>query len=214
MTILFEFNNVKYQDVLDIKHLIIYEKKTTVFLGTSGGGKTTILKCLNKMISPDHGIIHYKGKRLEDLKSVDHRKKVIMLQQKPFLFPKTILDNFLALEKIQNISINKHQITKVLKDVGLSKPLDFDVEKLSGGEAQRLALARIMLSSADVILLDEPSSALDEKLEQMIIEKIKTFVIEKNKTLIMVTHSKDIALKHADDIYYIEGGKLEEKANE
>ncbi|MPN28539.1 Fe(3+) ions import ATP-binding protein FbpC [bioreactor metagenome] len=92
--------------------------------------------------------------------------------------------------------------------VELKKPLSVNADELSGGEKQRLALGRVILMNPEVFLLDEPSSALDEETENLIIGKLTSFVKANNKTLIMVTHSKGIACKFSDNIIEISNGRV------
>ncbi|MDD3382822.1 MAG: ATP-binding cassette domain-containing protein, partial [Bacilli bacterium] len=123
---------------------------------------------------------------------------------------KTILDNFKKLTEFNDLELDLEKAKKLLKDVSLKKELEVDASKLSGGEAQRLALARAMYLDSDVILLDEPSSALDDETEKIVIEMICNYVKENSKSLIMVTHSKKVAKTYADIIYTIDKGKIKE----
>jgi putative ABC transport system ATP-binding protein len=97
---------------------------------------------------------------------------------------------------------------KILKEVSLNKNLQDNAEKMSGGEQQRLALGRIILLDPNVYLLDEPSSALDEETEYLVIEKVVDHVRKNNKTLIMVTHTKRIAEEFADNMVEVKKGKI------
>ncbi|MPN17699.1 Fe(3+) ions import ATP-binding protein FbpC [bioreactor metagenome] len=92
--------------------------------------------------------------------------------------------------------------------VELNKPLEENAEILSGGEKQRLALGRVILMNPEVLLLDEPSSALDEETENLMVAKLASYVKANNKTLVMVTHSKTIALRFSDNIIEISDGKI------
>ncbi len=205
---LFLCKDVRYGAILCLEELSIVASQVTCFVGESGGGKTTLLKLLNKLISPTDGVILYKGTDLKDIDSVTHRRDVVMLSQKPFIFEGTVKDNLLKGAAYQNLSIDDDAILSALQRVKLNQPLDKDASKLSGGEAQRMALARIMLLNAPVILLDEPSSALDEDTERLVIEEIVSYVRQNNKTLIMVTHAGFIAREYADVIYTISNGSI------
>lgn len=205
---MFELQGVKFKHIIDLPSLKIQENKITTLVGESGGGKTTILKLLNKMISPTEGKILFQGKLLDEIDSITHRRQVTMLSQTPIVFQGNIKDNLLIGLKFQDKEFpNDDYLREILQKVQLNKNLDDDAELLSGGEKQRLSLGRILLLDSPVYLLDEPSSALDDSTEDLIIQMITNFVKENNKTLIMVTHSKEIANKYSDTIIKINKGK-------
>jgi len=205
---MFKLESVHFKDILNIESLTINEKNITCIVGESGAGKSTLLKLLNKMISPDEGTIYYYGKPLEAINSVKHRQSVVYLSQTPYIYEHTIKDNLLKAAFFHQISLNDNDMEKALKNVHLNKALDTDASTLSGGEKQRLALARVMLLKTDVYLMDEPSSALDDDTEKQVIETIVNFVKEKHLSLIMITHSKEIAKRYADDMIVISHGKV------
>lgn len=208
---MFEFKNVKYKEILKIEELKINEGEITCIIGKSGGGKTTFLKLFNNMISPDNGLIKYKNKKIDEYNPIKLRREVLMLPQEPILFEKTIRDNFsLTLDYNDQYEMSDEKYIKILKKVGLKEhKLDEEANKLSGGEKQRLALARILLLDPDILLLDEPSSALDEETEKLIIEMVVDCIRNKNGTLVMVTHSPNIANKYGDRIITINEGKID-----
>lgn len=208
---MFKLNNVKYNDILKVNNLELKENKITCIVGKSGGGKTTFLKLLNNMISPTSGIIKFKGKDIMDYDPVELRRKVPMLPQNPAVFSGTIKENFdLALKYTDLKPKNEKDYKEILNRVGLEEQkLDKNADDLSGGEKQRVALARILLLEPNILLLDEPSSALDEKTEKLIIETVVEYIKNKNGTLIMVTHSTKIAEEYGDDIITINHGKID-----
>lgn len=206
---MFKLENVKFKNILDIRGVELEKGIVTAILGSSGGGKTTFLKLLNNMITADQGNITYKGKDIESYDPVTLRREVVMLPQDPEIFKGSIRDNFKVTEEIADNGISKNlNYEELLKKVSLTQNLSDNAEKLSGGEKQRLALARVMLLEPEVLLLDEPSSSLDKKTEERIIEMVVDYVRKNDRTLIMVTHSPDIAEKYADRIINIEAGKI------
>lgn len=208
---MFELNNVEYKDILKIDNLEINEGEITCVVGRSGGGKSTFLKLLNNMVSSKKGTIKFKDKEISNYNPIKLRREVLMLPQDPVIFSGTIRDNFtITLQYNDEYEMSDEKYKKLLNKVGLSGlSLDDEAAKLSGGEKQRLALARILLLDPDVLLLDEPSSALDEETERIIIEMVVDCINQKNGTLVMVTHSKEIAEKYGDRIITINEGKLE-----
>lgn len=209
---MYRLENVKYKDIIYIESLDILPQKITCILGESGGGKTTLIKLLNKMISPTSGDIFYKQKSLRKIDSVELRREVVMLSQSPGIFPGSVRDNLLiGLKFSENNPADDSELVEIMKKVHLYKSLDDVAENLSGGEKQRVALGRVMLMDPKILLLDEPSSALDEKTEKNIIKEVTDYVKTKNKTLIMVTHSKEIARDHADEIIEMAQGRIIDK---
>jgi len=206
---LFELKNIKYKHILDIADLSFEGGKITTLQGKSGGGKTTILKLLNKMISPCSGKILYNGKPLHDINSIEHRRNVVMLSQNSIIFPGNIADNLnIALKFQDQEPATEQKLKDILEQLELKKQLHEPAQNLSGGEKQRLALGRILLLNPDVYLFDEPSASLDDTTEEFIIDMLTSHVKEKNKTAIIVTHSKYMASRYSDIIFEVVGGKI------
>jgi len=204
---MFELRNVKYKGIVDIPVLTIRAARVTTLMGPSGSGKTTILKLLNKLISPDEGCICYGGEDLSQIDSVAHRRRVTMLSQTPTIFEGTVKDNLAAGLRFQRRTIpGDETLADMLQKVKLEKALDSSAQTLSGGEKQRLVLARVLLLDAETYLLDEPSSALDEATAEAVIEMIVEFTCREKKTLVMVTHAKEIARRYSDDIVEVGAG--------
>lgn len=206
---MFKLNAVVYKNILNIKKLEIPKNKVTCIVGESGSGKSTLLRLLNNLISCDSGEIYYDNLLIDNIDAVELRRNVVMLPQHPVVFPGSIKENLLiGLKFSEKPEVDDLKLTKVLEQVSLKKKLDDDAEKLSGGEKQRMAIGRIILMKPEVYLLDEPSSALDDKTEEIIIEKIVKHIKTEEKTLVMVTHSKKIAEHFSDNIVKIDRGRV------
>ena len=204
---LFVLINVSYLNVLDIPSLTIGRGITTIF-GPSGSGKTTILKLLNRMISPSTGQLFFNGTELRQTNPVQHRRKVVMLSQNPVMFEGSIGDNLNAPNIFQKRPLlDESLLCSALETVRLGKDPATPVNLLSGGEKQRLALARVILLQPEVYLLDEPSSSLDDASAEAVVETLCLKARKENRPVIMVTHSKTIARKYSDAIITIAGGK-------
>lgn len=204
----FKIEYAQYKDIVAIENFHALSQKITCLVGESGGGKTTLLKLLSKMISPTEGTVYINNKPLDDKDTIKHRKTCMMMPQNPFIFPGTVRDNILLPLKYRDSTLDDSTLNSICERVHLKNNLDQDASRLSMGEKQRLALAQIIAADAPCILLDEPSSALDEATERDVIEKVVTYVKEQQKTLIMVTHSLNIAKHYADSIYTIKDGQI------
>lgn len=211
---MFYIQDLKYKSILNISELKIQEHKVTSIAGKSGSGKTTFLKMLNKMITPDSGNVFYYGKDIKNIDAIQLRREVVMLGQTPAIFPGSIRENLLIGRRFSNKApLSDEKLIEMLKKLELDKSLDQDSEELSGGEKQRIALARVILSDPKVFLLDEPSSALDSETENLIITSLVNHSRENNKTLIMVTHSVKIGKEFSDVIIEIKDKDANKKEN-
>lgn len=211
---MFYIQNLKYKSILNITELKIEKHKITSIVGKSGSGKTTLLKMLNKMLTLDSGEIFYGGKNIKDIDAIQLRRQVVMLGQTPAIFPGTIRDNLLIGRKFANKEpLPDEQLINMMGKIELDKSLDQDGQELSGGEQQRIALARVILTDPEVFLLDEPSSALDDVTERLIITSLVNYTKENNKTLIMVTHSTEIGKEFSDIVFEIKNRTANVKEN-
>ncbi|RQD67349.1 MAG: ATP-binding cassette domain-containing protein [Tindallia sp. MSAO_Bac2] len=212
---MFEFKNVTYKDILHIKSLSIQEHAITSIVGQSGSGKTTFLRLLNKLNSYDQGEIRYRNKPLDQLNSIELRREVVMLPQTPAIFNGSIKENLLiGLTFSEKPSVSDEKLLEILELIQLKKELHQDTDKLSGGEKQRIALGRMILMEPEVLLLDEPSSALDDVTENIIIEALVNYTKRNRKTMVMVTHSRSIARQFSDVIIEINKDQIIDQKGE
>ncbi|MDQ0300020.1 putative ABC transport system ATP-binding protein [Salibacterium salarium] len=198
---MFTFKQVLYKDILNIDELHIDEKSITALIGESGTGKSTLLKLMNHLIACTDGTISYKGTPVEELDAVKLRRDAAMLSQTPVLFGETVRENLEAgLLFSEKTLPSEKEMIDAMQRYYLEKNLDDKADKLSGGEQQRLALARITLLDPEVFLLDEPTSALDDELEHDVMERFMAYAQDNEKTVIFVTHSQSIAEEFSDTI--------------
>ena len=210
-TAAFQLQNVRFKDVLDIESLQIDACKVSAIVGPSGGGKTTLLRILNRMTTPDSGRVLYFGEPVEEMDPVGLRRKVVMLTQMPVIFAGTVQENLLiGCRLAEKEGPAEADIQAIMKRVGLDKELSADAAQLSGGEKQRLALARVMLMDPEVMLLDEPSASLDEETEVLIFDLVTEFCRERCKTLVMVTHSEKGFTGYYDTLIRIRDGRVDQ----
>lgn len=177
-----------------------FDGTITGILGESGIGKTTLFKTICGLIPPLSGTVQVDGK---DIKSSRDSHVVMMCQKNTNFDWLTCLDNILIVDKIRHSKIGKEQIDNAkyfLDRVGLLKYQNRYPRSLSGGEQQRLSLARILYMEPMNVMMDEPLSALDEttraNMQELIIQQHKKL----NNTILLVTHSSDEARKMCDNI--------------
>ena len=212
-----EHINYYYQDG-DTKRNILqdisidFEKgKMYAILGSSGSGKTTFLSLLGALDQPKSGKIYYEGTDIETIGLEQYRRnKISIIFQSYNIIPyMTALENVMVAMHFTENAIPKVQekvATNLLDFIGISKDkANRLVTQLSGGEQQRVAIARSLATNVDVILADEPTGNLDENTEADIIEVFQTLAHEHNKLVIVVTHSQEIA-RHADVVLELKQG--------
>ncbi len=198
---MFELKDVVVEDVLEIKSLTLEENIISIE-GQSGSGKSTILRLLNNLDDPKSGSIEYKGKEIVTIAPQELRKKIVMLPQNPVVFDGTIRDNLLiGLQFSGEEDVSDDRLKEVLSFMSLEKDLDTKASDLSGGEKQRVAIGRILLlDKAEVYLLDEPSSDLDDHTTDQVMKQFLHLAKKNKKQTIMVTHDKKISEKFADEM--------------
>ncbi|MCF6204227.1 MAG: energy-coupling factor ABC transporter ATP-binding protein [Methylococcaceae bacterium] len=169
MTMLYHLNQLQFayakKTVLEIEQLEISANNVTALLGNNGAGKSTLLKLLAFLESPQQGQLLFKGKNSNTSSLLSLRKRVVLVAQKPYLLKGTVLDNVLLGLKFRSIPYQqaKKQANEALEQVGIASFSSRHVAKLSGGEAQKVALARALALKPEVLLLDEPFTHLDQE---------------------------------------------------
>lgn len=194
-----------------LKNINIEIKKGEFFslLGPSGCGKTTLLRMIAGFIRPDKGSISINGEVIDHLKP--NERNVNTVFQNYALFPNmTVFENVafpLKIKKTAKEEIEK-EVLKYLELVGLQEHKDKMPFSLSGGQKQRVSIARALISKPDVLLLDEPLSALDAKLRQKLLIELDTIHDEVGITFVFVTHDQEEALSVSDRIAVMSKGEV------
>lgn len=212
-----EFKNIKknYKNVVVIEefNLEIEKGNLVVLIGSSGSGKTTLLKMINRLIEATSGEIIVNGKNIKEVDPIKLRRSIGYVIQQTGLFPHlTVKENIEIIPKLMGKT--KEEIDKktneLLNMVGLNPEeymYRYPVE-LSGGQQQRIGVARAFAADAEIILMDEPFSALDPITRSELQEELFNIQKEYRKTIVFVTHDMDEALNLADKICILKDGKL------
>ncbi|MBF1034335.1 MAG: amino acid ABC transporter ATP-binding protein [Candidatus Nanosynbacter sp.] len=205
------FENQKVLRGIDLE---IQDGETVVLIGSSGSGKSTFLRCLNLLNTPDKGQIFIDGQEITNPKTNLNklRAKVGMVFQSFNLFENlNIIENIkLAPRKVLHLS-NKQaekEAIELLKRVGLAnKSYDYP-KNLSGGQKQRVAIARALAMHPEVILFDEPTSALDPEMVGEVLEVIKDLAKDHSRTMVIVTHEMSFAKEVGSRLIFLDKGKI------
>jgi ABC-type methionine transport system ATPase subunit len=177
-------------------------------VGPSGAGKSSFLRLLNRLDEPTDGTVFLDGRDYRELAPRDLRRRVGMVMQSANLFAGTVAANvgFGPLQRGE--SLLPGQIEALLERVGLAGYQERGVGNLSGGEAQRVSLARAMANAPETLLLDEPTSALDETSARRIEDLVLDIIHERRMTCVIVTHDTAQAHRFADRTMIMEAGRL------
>jgi phosphate transport system ATP-binding protein len=187
--------------------LVVPQHQITAFIGPSGCGKSTLLRCLNRMndLIPGaqiQGKVTFAGQDLYDptIDPVDVRRRIGMVFQKPNPFPKSIRENITFGMKVNGIKATDELVEQALRSAAIwdevKDRLDADAYSLSGGQQQRLCIARALAVNPDVLLMDEPCSALDP-ISTLKIEELM-FELRREYTIVIVTHNMQQAARASD----------------
>jgi len=175
--------------------------------GESGCGKSTLLKLLNRLLEPDTGALFYDGKRYADIDPMELRKKVQFVSQTPFLFSISVLENF----KISSPECTDEEVVELMR--GFNLPLDLlqsDGNRLSVGQASRICVIRSLLLRPEVMLLDEPTAALDPRNTDIFFRLFEELRTKHKFATVWVTHEPERAKYMAGRHLFIKGGGLHE----
>ena len=189
-----EIKNLKktYRErtVLDIDNLLIKDREILAVAGANGSGKTTLLRILACQLKADSG-------------EFTQPKSVLYMPQNAYAFRGSLIDN------ITVSGADKDTAKMLLEKLELSHLSEKKATSLSGGELQRLSLCRVLSKKAELLLLDEPTSACDAKGAELVVEAIKQYREENGCTVVMSTHAPALALNAADRLIILGNGKIE-----
>ena len=215
--------SMNYDETPNIVHalsnvnLILNKSELTIIEGPSGSGKTTLLNIIGGLLKPSSGKILVNNKNIiemNDNEKAYYRNKVIgFVFQSFYLEPNfTVYDNVEVPLIIAGIPKNERRkmILSTLDSVGLLDKEKMIASKLSGGEKQRVSIARAIVNNPEIILADEPTGNLDSKNGDMIMSLLKR-ISKEDKIVIVITHNDEQAIKYGDKIYRLNDGEINEK---
>lgn len=177
-------------------------------VGPSGSGKSSLLRLLNRLDEPTSGTVYVEGVDYRQIAPRELRCKLGLVTQRPFLFPGTVFSNVQFGPQQRGQTLSATEVAELLARVGLEGFGSRDVANLSGGEAQRVSLARTLANSPLVLLLDEPTSSLDDASKAEVESLVKDVVRERRLTCIVVTHDRPQAARLAQRALSMNAGRI------
>jgi len=210
------YNN---KTVLDVDCLDFQEGKIYAIVGPNGSGKTTLLNILNLLDNPDEGQISFYDQEISNKSNEDTlkiRRRMTLVNQNPFLFHSTVYDNIAYGLKIRSFSSTEQRIRikNALNMVGLPGFEKRKVNQLSGGEAQRVVIARALVIEPEVLFLDEPTANIDQRHIDVVERIIKKINKETKTTVIFTTHDLSQAYRLANEVLSLLEGKVIKQVQE
>jgi tungstate transport system ATP-binding protein len=197
--------------VLDISSLTAEEGTILSLIGPNGAGKTTLMQTLACLIKPHGGEFFFKGERVfSNHGLLQYRRKLAVVFQEPLLFDTTVFQNVASGLKIRGMARTEieKRVKQNLQRFGISHLRDRSARKISGGEAQRTALARALAIQPEILFLDEPFASLDPPTRESLMEDLEKILRQTNTTTVFATHDRMEALRLSDRIAVMDQGRI------
>lgn len=198
--------------VLNNLSLTLLNNKIGVILGKNGAGKSTLFKNILGILKPNEGSIIIDNINLNTLSRKERAKKISYVPQDISFGELNVFDSVLV-GRLSNFNFfsryEDEQITKkIIKEMALEKIMNKNVNELSGGEKQKVAIARALVQEANVLIFDEPTGNLDVSNEQLILKEARKIVKEKNVSILISIHDLNLALQYGDYFYFLKDGYI------
>ena len=194
--------------LVDNISLDVQKGEVLAIVGPSGAGKSSFLRMLNRLDEPTSGTLFLAGQAFDAIPPRELRRRVGMVMQSPYLFPGTVADNLRYGPAQRGETLPSATIDRLLEEVGLAGYSARDMNHLSGGEAQRVSLARTLANKPEILLLDEPTSSLDDAAEKEVEALLRRIISQEDLTCLIVTHDMAQAARLANRVMMLENGRL------
>lgn len=206
--------NKKIEDIPILKNINLNfkSKSINVIIGPNGAGKTTLLRIIGLLDEPTSGEVFYNENSSYNFNSqekINYRRKIGFVFQNPIILEGTVYQNIVLGLKFRKLKIEKNKVENIISQVGLLDKINQDTKKLSGGEKQRLQLARVLVVKPNIFLFDEPTANLDPYNVEMIENLILS--LKKDTTIIFTTHNLYQAKRIADEVFLLINGEIIEQ---
>jgi tungstate transport system ATP-binding protein len=198
------------RDVLQIDSLEIKRGETLAVIGPNGAGKSTFLLALADLIKPARGEILFKNKSIKDWDELEYRRRIAFVFQDPLLMDMSVQDNIALGLRFRGVKNFQEHVFKWSKAMGVEALLKRRAGQLSGGEAQRVSLARAFVLDPELLLMDEPFSAVDPQTRTQLLKDLSRVLAQDHRTTIFVTHNLKEAAQFGDRVAVMIDGELKQ----
>lgn len=198
------------RDTLEVESLDIQRGETLTVVGPNGAGKSTFLLALAHLLKPARGEIRFDGRSVKQWNDLEYRRRISFVFQAPLLMDMSVEQNVGLGLKFRGVSKDetRERVVKWIQALGIESLAKRRASQLSGGEAQRVSLARAFVLEPDLLLLDEPFVALDPPTHAKLLEDLSNILKQDHKTAVFVTHNLREAAKVSHRIAVVVGGVL------
>lgn len=198
------------RDTLEVESLDIQRGETLTVVGPNGAGKSTLLLALAHLLKPARGEIRFDGRSVKQWNDLEYRRRISFVFQAPLLMDMSVEQNVGLGLKFRGVSKEetRERVVKWIQALGIESLAKRRASQLSGGEAQRVSLARAFVLEPDLLLLDEPFVALDPPTHAKLLEDLSNILKQDHKTAVFVTHNLREAAKVSHRIAVVVGGVL------
>jgi tungstate transport system ATP-binding protein len=200
------------RDALKINHLQIKKGETLAVVGPNGAGKSTLLLALARLLPAVRGDIRLHGKRQREWSDLEYRRHIAFVFQDPLLMDMSVRDNIALGLKFRRMDKQEtaERVHKWANAMGVGHLLKRRAGQLSGGEAQRVSLARAFVLDPELLLMDEPFSAVDPQTREKLLEDLSKVLTHERRTTIFVTHNLKEAAQFGDRVAVVAEGELKQ----
>jgi len=198
------------QTVLQVGSLDIHEGEVLAVIGPNGAGKSTLLLVLARLLHPQAGEVIFRGSTIEHENDLIYRRRIALVLQEPLLMHQSVFDNVASGLRFRGLprQVVRQRTDEWLKRLDILQLRNRPAHRLSGGEAQRTSLARAFVLQPELLLLDEPFSALDAPTRSRLLQDLHSLLSQTNITTVFITHDLDEALLLGDRVAVLLGGVL------
>lgn len=197
--------------ILNVPALTVADGEILSVIGPNGAGKSTLLQTLAALIKPSRGEVLFRGRKIgAELPLLAYRRKLAMILQEPLLFDTTVFNNVASGLKLRGMKRREYEpiVARCLERFGIAPLQDRSARSLSGGEARRTSIARAFATDPEVLLLDEPFSALDPIIREALMEDLEQVLRETRITTVFVTHDRQEALRLSSRLGVMMAGEI------